>query len=86
MENIETVDTNNSLILTIDEIHLEDGWYKFKDAIIGKEFDAFLTTSSVGHPGWWMVVGCMVEKTGVEEIDGCTKEKPMVISMARYSL
>ena len=80
------INKDDSLILTIRDIHPEDGYAWAKDQLKGKQFDAFLTTTSVGHPGWYMVAGTFIEDIGIPEIDGATKEQPIIISMSKYTV
>jgi len=80
------IDKMDSLKLQITDIHPEDGYAWATKQLKGKEFDAFLTTTSVGHPGWYMVAGTFVESTGIAEIDNATKEQPIIITMAKYEL
>jgi hypothetical protein len=83
---MKDVNKEDSLVLTLTGVHVEDGYAWARDQIIGKKFDAFLTTTSVGHPGWYRVVGVFVDKVGIPEIDNATKEQPIVITTAHYTL
>jgi len=80
------VNKEDSLVLDITDIHPEDGLSQFKDKLIGVPFDAFLTTTSTGHPGWYLIAGVFTEETGVAFIDQATKDEPVIISMAKYEL
>jgi hypothetical protein len=80
------IDRNKNVELEVTDIHPEDGLYQYKNDICGKKFKAFLTTTSVGHPGWYMVAGTFEEQTGVAFLDQATTEDPIVISMAKYVL
>ena len=83
---MQYLDREASMILTITDIRDEDGLVQFKDKLIGMEFNAFLTTTSVGHPNWYMIAGTFVKNTGITSIDQATNEKPVVISMAQYTI
>jgi len=80
------VDRDDTMVINITDIHSEDGLSQFKDKIMNIPFDAFLTTTSTGHPGWYLVAGVFTEKTGVAFIDQATKDEPIVISMTKYEL
>lgn len=84
-DNIETSGTE-TLELTVTNIHAEDGYAYARKQIVGKKFNATLTLTSTGHPGWYIVVGTFIDKIGIPEIDNATDEHPIVIAMAHYTL
>jgi len=76
-----------TLELYITEIHPGDGLYQFKDQIIGKKFNSFLTSGSNSLlDGWYLVAGVFDEPTGIDILDNANGERPIVFSMARYKL
>jgi len=80
------IDTNDGVEITIKDIHSGDGYAYAKSDLIGKKFKAFLTTTSAGAEGWYMIAGNFIDVTGHDEIDNAGKEQPIVISMARYTV
>jgi len=80
------IDREETIELEITDIHPEDGLYQYRDIFKGVPFEAFLTTTSVGHPGWYMVAGTFAKNTGIPFIDRATSENPVVITMAKYVL
>lgn len=79
-------DNTEILELQITNIHAEDGYAYARKQIQGKRFNATLTLTSTGHPGWYTVVGTFKDKVGITEIDNATAEHPIVIAMAQYTL
>jgi len=80
------IETGKTLLLKIEDIHSDDGYINEKEKIVGKWFEAFLTTSNTRYDGWNMIVGTFVDKTGINGLDEATQNNPIVISIAKYSL
>jgi len=80
------IENGKTLLLKIEDIHPNDGYINEKEKIVGKWFEAVLTTSNTQYDGWSMIAGSFVDKTGIEGLDNATQDFPIVISIAKYSL
>jgi len=83
---MEEVQEERELELTIEDIHSNDGYAWVRKELIGKKFLATLTFTNVQYKGWYTIVGRFLEKTGIPEIDSATENKPLVITISKYSL
>lgn len=77
---------NDTMELTVRDVHGEDGYAFARKQMIGKKFEAILTLTSVGHPGWYTIIGRFIDKVGVPEIDNIEEGELITISMAKYTL